>query len=77
MANRIPITVAHGDGTGPEIMAATLQILEAAGAPLDIETIEVGEKVTGRVNDLGLEIAMTESLRNYDGKPGFTLAQGQ
>jgi isocitrate dehydrogenase len=31
----------------------------------------------GRVNDLGLEIAMTESLRTYDGKPGFTLAQGQ
>jgi hypothetical protein len=31
----------------------------------------------GRVADLGLDIAMTESLRNYDGKPGFTLAQGQ
>jgi hypothetical protein len=31
----------------------------------------------GRVTELGLEIAMTENLRNYDGKPGFTLAQGQ
>ncbi len=31
----------------------------------------------GRVIGLGLEIAMTESLRNYDGKAGFTLAQGQ
>ena len=30
-----------------------------------------------RVVDLGLEVAMTENLRNYDGKPGFTLAQGQ
>ena len=30
-----------------------------------------------RVAGLGLEIAMTENLRNYDGKPGFTLAQGQ
>ena len=30
-----------------------------------------------RVTGLGLEIAMTEYLRNYDGKPGFTLAQGQ
>jgi len=30
-----------------------------------------------RVIGLGLEIAMTESLRNYDGKAGFTLAQGQ
>jgi isocitrate dehydrogenase len=31
----------------------------------------------GRIADLGLEIAMTENLRNYDGKAGFTLAQGQ
>ncbi len=44
MATRTPITVAHGDGIGPEIMAATLHILEAAGALLDIETIEVGEE---------------------------------
>ena len=45
MSTRIPITVANGDGIGPEIMAATLRILEAAEAPLDIETIEIGEKV--------------------------------
>ena len=32
MSPKTPITVAHGDGIGPEIMAATLQILEAAGA---------------------------------------------
>jgi isocitrate dehydrogenase len=42
---KTPITVAHGDGIGPEIMAATLKILEAAGAALEIETIEIGEKV--------------------------------
>ena len=29
-----PITVAHGDGIGPEIMDATLQILKEAGARL-------------------------------------------
>lgn len=29
-----PVTVAYGDGIGPEIMEATLRILEAAGAPL-------------------------------------------
>ncbi len=39
------ITVSYGDGIGPEIMDATLRILGAAGAQLDIETIEVGEKV--------------------------------
>ena len=39
------ITVSYGDGIGPEIMEATLRILDAAGAQLDIDTIEVGEKV--------------------------------
>lgn len=45
MSNNVPITVAHGDGIGTEIMAATLHILKEAGARLDIETIEIGEKV--------------------------------
>jgi isocitrate dehydrogenase len=40
-----PITVAHGDGIGPEIMEAVLRILKEAGAALSIETIEIGEKV--------------------------------
>ena len=44
-SKKVPITVAHGDGIGPEIMAATLHILKEAGAQLDIETIEIGEKV--------------------------------
>lgn len=42
---KTPITVARGDGIGPEIMDATLQILEAAGAQLEIEEIEIGEAV--------------------------------
>jgi hypothetical protein len=33
----IPITVAHGDGIGPEIMDATLKVLEKAGANLKYE----------------------------------------
>ncbi len=40
-----PIAIAHGDGIGPEIMKATLHVLEKAGAPLEIHTIEVGEKI--------------------------------
>src|SRR6516162_10459058 len=63
MAKRISITVAHGDGIGPEIMAATLRILEAAGAPLQIETIEVGEKVYLSGNTSGIEPSAWESLR--------------
>lgn len=39
------IAVAHGDGIGPEIMNATLRILEAAGASLDIHPIQVGQAV--------------------------------
>lgn len=39
------VAVAHGDGIGPEIMAGVLHILEAAGARLDLQTIEVGESV--------------------------------
>jgi isocitrate dehydrogenase len=39
------ITVAYGDGIGPEIMKATLKILEAAGADLEIDEIKIGEDV--------------------------------
>ncbi len=39
------ITIAKGDGIGPEIMDATLNILIAAGAQIEIDEIEVGEKV--------------------------------
>jgi len=62
MANT-PITVAHGDGIGPEIMEATLAILNAAGARLDIETIEIGEKVYLRGNSAGIDPSAWESLR--------------
>ena len=58
-----PITVAHGDGIGPEIMEATLHILKEAGARLEIETIEVGEKVYQRGISVGIEPSAWESLR--------------
>ncbi len=45
MTQKTPITVAYGDGIGPEIMTACLRVMEAAGAALDIEVIEVGEQV--------------------------------
>ena len=62
MPTKTPITVAHGDGIGPEIMQATLQILEASGAALEIETIEIGEKVYLRGNSSGIEPKSWESL---------------
>jgi isocitrate dehydrogenase len=63
MPSATPITVAHGDGIGPEIMAATLHILKDAGARLDIETIEVGEKVYLSGNTSGIAPSSWESLR--------------
>jgi isocitrate dehydrogenase len=30
-----------------------------------------------RISGAGIDIVMTESLRNFDGQAGFTLAQGQ
>ena len=58
------ITVAHGDGIGPEIMDATLRILEGAGADLRIEEIAIGESVyaTG-ASTSGITSESMESLR--------------
>lgn len=39
------ITIAYGDGIGTEIMEATLKIMEAAGAQLEYDVIEIGERV--------------------------------
>ena len=63
MAEKTPITVAYGDGIGPEIMAATLNIIQAAGARIEIEEIEVGEKVYLRGISAGIEPSAWESLR--------------
>jgi isocitrate dehydrogenase len=62
MATNTPITVAKGDGIGPEIMDATLHILKEAGARLDIEEIEIGEKVYLRGNTAGIEKSSIESM---------------
>lgn len=62
MSKKTPITVAYGDGIGPDIMGATLKILDAAGASLDIETIEIGEKVYKRGVTTGIEASAWESL---------------
>jgi isocitrate dehydrogenase len=60
---RVPITVAYGDGIGPEIMAATLEILNGAGARIAPEVIEIGEKVYLKGIPTGVEPSAWESLR--------------
>jgi len=59
----VPITVAYGDGIGPEIMDATLRMITAGGAALDIETIRIGESVYAQGNTAGIEPEAWESLR--------------
>src|SRR5947208_5223943 len=60
----IPITVAYGDGIGPEIMKAALHILKEAGAKLELEKIEIGEKVYLSGNTSGIDPSAWQSLRN-------------
>ncbi len=57
------ITVAKGDGIGPEIMDATLSILKAAGAQLAIDEIEVGEKVYLAGNTAGIANDSWDTIR--------------
>lgn len=63
MASKTPITVAYGDGIGPEIMEATLHIIESAGARIEKEVIEIGEKVYTRGLSVGIEPSAWDSLR--------------
>jgi len=57
------ITVAKGDGIGPEIMEATLDILLSAGAQIEIDEIEVGEKVYLAGNSSGISQQSWEIIR--------------
>ena len=57
------ITVAKGDGIGPEIMDATLRIIKAAGAAIEIDEIEVGEKVYLSGNTSGIADSSWDTIR--------------
>ena len=72
------IAVAKGDGIGPEIMEATLMILKAAGAPLDYEEVEIGEKVYLRGEKAGIAKETWETLRHTKAflKAPITTPQG-
>ncbi|MFC6876459.1 NADP-dependent isocitrate dehydrogenase [Flavobacterium myungsuense] len=57
------ITIAKGDGIGPEIMDATLEIIKAAGAQLEYDEIEVGEKVYLSGNTSGIASESWDIIR--------------
>lgn len=75
---KIPITVAEGDGIGPEIMGATLNILAATSAPLEITKVEIGEKVYHRGIVTGIDPSTWETIRRSKGflKAPITTPQG-
>lgn len=78
VAKKIPIAVAEGDGIGPEIMQATLAILEASGAPLEITKVEIGEKVYLKGIKTGIDPKTWETLRKSKAflKAPITTPQG-
>jgi isocitrate dehydrogenase len=57
------ITVAKGDGIGPEIMDATLSIIMAAGAQIEIEEIQIGEQVYLSGNTSGIAKSSWDVIR--------------
>ena len=62
MSQATSITVAKGDGIGPEIMDATLHILKEAGAALDIEEISIGEQEYLKGNSAGIAKESFDSI---------------
>lgn len=63
MAIKTPISVAFGDGIGPEIMSATLKILTASGALIDPDVIEMGEKTYLQGITSGIPESAWQSLK--------------
>lgn len=62
MSKIVPITVAYGDGIGPEIMEAVLYILKEAEAQIRLEVIEIGEKLYKKNYSSGIAADTWESI---------------
>ena len=57
------VTVAEGDGIGPEITEATLRVLEAARAPLSFDTVELGKRVYEQGVTSGIPAEAWDTIR--------------
>ncbi len=64
MSKNVPITVAYGDGIGPEIMDAVLHILKKAGANISVETIDIGKKMYERKYSSGIAPESWQSVQD-------------
>lgn len=57
------ITIAKGDGIGPEIMDATLKILTAAKAPIEWDEVSIGEQQYLAGNTTGIPKEAWDTIR--------------
>jgi isocitrate dehydrogenase len=75
---KTPVTVAYGDGIGPEIMESVIRILDAAGAPLEYEVVEIGEKAYLSGNTSGIPAEAWDTIRRNKAflKAPITTPQG-
>ncbi|OGN63893.1 MAG: isocitrate dehydrogenase [Chlamydiae bacterium RIFCSPHIGHO2_12_FULL_49_9] len=75
---KIPIAVAEGDGIGPEIMKATLHVLQASGANIEIHPVEIGEKVYMKGFPTGMDPKTWDLIRHTKAflKAPITTPQG-
>jgi isocitrate dehydrogenase len=58
------IAVAKGDGIGPEIMDAVLNIFKAANVPLEYETVEMGKWVFDKGFSNGMTAEAKQTIEN-------------
>ena len=61
-ATKTKVTALPGDGIGPEVMAATIEIMTAAGAPIDWEMAEAGAEVFKRGSVTGVPRDTLDSI---------------
>lgn len=73
------VAVAKGDGIGPEIMDATLDILHAAGAPIDPTFIQIGQSVYEQGISSGIPDEAWSAIESSDAllKAPITTPQGK
>jgi isocitrate dehydrogenase len=59
----VRVTIARGDGIGPDIIDATVRVLDAAGAGLSYDLIDVGEQVYRQGHTSGIAPASWDTIR--------------
>jgi isocitrate dehydrogenase len=59
----VRVTIARGDGIGPDIIDATLRVLDAAGAGLSYDLIDVGEQVYRQGHTSGIAPESWDTIR--------------